>query len=440
MIDSKIIKENPDAIKDMLNKRNIEFQIDTLFDTDKRRRTLIIELQNLKQQKNALAKEIAFKKKRNEDVSNNVAKMEHIGSQIKKFETEFKDKEQLYLTLIRNIPNFLHESVPIGKDENHNVILSDFNPSTPSTSPMKLYENATKEMINSETSLKKGHIEIAYAHDLVDLERAGKISGARFYFLKNELVKLGLALTNFAVDYLSKEGYSIIQPPFLIRKEAMEGAVILSDFEETIYKIENEDLYLIGTSEHPMASMHMDEILEGKKLPIRYAAISPCFRKEAGAHGKDMKGLFRVHQFDKIEQFIFCEPQDSWKEHERLLQVTERFYQLLEIPYRTIVLCSGDLGKVSAKTYDIEAWFPAQNAFREICSCSNCTDYQARGLKIRYRNNPNEETKLVHTLNSTLVAVQRTLVAILENYQTQHGTISIPKVLQRYMGNLEEIT
>jgi seryl-tRNA synthetase len=439
MIDSKIIKENPDVIRDMLMKRNIEFQIDTLFEADKRRRILIIELQNLKQQKNTLAKEIAFKKKSNEDVSNNVAKMEYIGSQIKKFETEFKDIEQIYLTFLKSIPNFPHESVPIGKDENDNIIISNFNPSNPSISDMKLHMSEEKESTEDEGVSKKSHIEIAYAHDLVDLERAGKISGARFYFLKNELVKLGLALSNFALDYLSKEGYTIIQPPFLIRKEAMEGAVILSDFEETIYKIENEDLYLIGTSEHPMASMHMDEILEGKNLPIRYAAISPCFRKEAGAHGKDMKGLFRVHQFDKIEQFIFCDPEQSWKEHERLLRITEKFYQMLEIPYRTIVLCSGDLGKVSAKTYDIEAWFPAQKAFREICSCSNCTDYQARGLKIRYRNNPNEDTKLVHTLNSTLVAVQRTLVAILENYQTEHGTIRIPKALQSYMGNLEEI-
>lgn len=440
MIDSKIIKENPDAIRDMLIKRNVEFQTDKLFETDKKRRSLIIELQNLKQQKNKIAKEIALKKKNNKDVSNSVAEMEHIGSTIKKFEEEYKDNEQLYLTLIKSIPNFPHESVPIGKDENHNVILSNFSGNTSKIYDTRLHADEAKVSKKSGGLGDKGHIEIAYAHDLVDLERAGKISGARFYFLKNELVKLGLALSTFALDYLSKEGYTIIQPPYLIRKEAMEGAVILSDFEETIYKIENEDLYLIGTSEHPMASMHMDEILEGKKLPIRYAAISPCFRKEAGAHGKDMKGLFRVHQFDKIEQFIFCDPQESWKEHEKLLKVTERFYQMLDIPYRTIVLCSGDLGKVSAKTYDIEAWFPAQMAFREICSCSNCTDYQARGLKIRYRNNPNEETNFVHTLNSTLVAVQRTLVAILENYQTEHGTIRIPEVLQSYMGNLKEIT
>jgi seryl-tRNA synthetase len=226
----------------------------------------------------------------------------------------------------------------------------------------------------------------------------------------------------------------------MIKKEAMEGAVILSDFEETIYKIDGEDLYMIGTSEHPLASMHMNEILDGKKLPLRYAGISPCFRKEAGAHGKDMKGIFRVHQFEKVEQFIFIDPNESWKEHDKLLETTEKFYEILEIPFRTIILCSGDLGKVSAKTYDIEAWFPAQNAYREICSCSNCTDYQSRSLKIRFRNNPNEETVLVHTLNSTLVAIQRTMVAIIENYQTPKGTIKIPSALQKYMNNKEEIT
>ena len=379
----------------MLFKRNVEIQIESLFDADKKRRLLIVDLQNLKQQKNILAKEIASKKKNNEDATNSLTKMEHIGSQIKRIEDESKENEERYMKLIKSVPNFLHDSVPVGKDEDDNIIVRNFDPYLSGEDNNKLQLSHKKERITRESdSVKKNHIDIAYAHDLVDLERAGKISGARFYILKNELVRLGMALSNFALDFLAKEGYTIIQPPFLIRREAMEGAVILSDFEETIYKIENEDLYLIGTSEHPMAAMHMDEIIDGKNLPIRYAGISPCFRKEAGAHGKDMKGLFRVHQFEKIEQFIFCAPEESWNEHERLLQVTEKFYQMLEIPYRTIVLCSGDLGKVSAKTYDIEAWFPAQNAFREICSCSNCTDYQSRGLKIRYRNNPNEETSL----------------------------------------------
>lgn len=437
MIDSKIIKENPELVKEMLIKRNINFPIDGLMDSDKKRRSLIVELQNLKQKKNILAKEIATAKKRNENASSSFKQMEQIGQQIKRTEEEGRENEEIYLKYINSLPNFPHESVPVGKDETENVVIRSYE------SNLNSSEYVTNNQYDNPKNLpdfkRKSHTDLTSELDLVDFERAGKISGSRFYILKNELVKLSMALSNFALDYLTRAGYTAIQPPFLIRREAMEGAVILSDFEETIYKVENEDLYLIGTSEHPMASMHMNEIINGKDLPIRYAGVSSCFRKEAGAHGKDMKGLFRVHQFEKIEQFIFCKPDDSWKEHEKLLQITERFYELLEIPFRTIVLCSGDLGKVSAKTYDIEAWFPVQESYREICSCSNCTDYQARGLKIRFRNNPNDETTLVHTLNSTMVAVQRTIVAILENYQTPHGTISIPKVLRKYMDNLEEI-
>ena len=437
MIDSKIIKENPELVKEMLIKRNINFPIDGLMDSDKKRRNLIVELQNLKQKKNILAKEIATAKKRNENASSSFKEMEQIGQQIKRTEEEGRENEEIYLKYINSLPNFPHESVPVGKDETENVVIRSYE------SNLNSSEYVTNNQYDNPKNLpdfkRKSHTDLTSELDLVDFERAGKISGSRFYILKNELVKLSMALSNFALDYLTRAGYTAIQPPFLIRREAMEGAVILSDFEETIYKVENEDLYLIGTSEHPMASMHMNEIINGKDLPIRYAGVSSCFRKEAGAHGKDMKGLFRVHQFEKIEQFIFCKPDDSWKEHEKLLQITERFYELLEIPFRTIVLCSGDLGKVSAKTYDIEAWFPVQEAYREICSCSNCTDYQARGLKIRFRNNPNDETTLVHTLNSTMVAVQRTIVAILENYQTPQGTISIPKVLRKYMDNIEEI-
>jgi seryl-tRNA synthetase len=446
MIDSKILKENPNSVKEMLSKRNIDFHIDDLFNLDKNRRNLIIELQNTNHKKNLIAKEIAVKRKANLETTSQIQEMNKIGEKIKALENENREIEEKYKKLLYSIPNFFHESIPIGKDENANIIIKIFNKNSSSGNLDITYRNdivgRKNDNNNDKTNTKKqikNHIKLSNELDLLDLERAGKIAGARFYFLKNDLVKLGLALTNFAIDYLIEREYVIVQPPYMIKKEAMEGAVILSDFEETIYKIENEDLYMIGTSEHPLASMHMNEILEGKKLPVRYAGISPCFRKEAGAHGKDMKGIFRVHQFDKVEQFVFSRPDESWKEHEKLLETTEEFYKILGIPFRTIVLCSGDLGKVSAKTYDIEAWFPAQNAYREICSCSNCTDYQSRSLKIRFRNNPNEETTLVHTLNSTLVAVQRTLVAIIENYQTREGTIKIPIALQKYMNNKEEI-
>jgi seryl-tRNA synthetase len=285
----------------------------------------------------------------------------------------------------------------------------------------------------------KDHVDIATALDLVDLERAAKVSGARFYFLKNELVKLNHALVQFALDFLSGHGYAPVQPPYMIRKEPMAGAVILGDFQDVIYKVEGEDLYMIGTSEHAIASMHMDEIMDGKKLPIRYAGFSPCFRKEAGAHGKDMKGIFRVHQFEKVEQFVYCRPEDSWKEHEKMLALSEEFYSKLGIPYRVMLLSSGDTGKISAKTYDIEAWMAGQNAYREIVSCSNCLDYQARRLAIRFRDKTNEDTRFLHTLNSTLVATERTMVAILENYQTSSGTVEVPEVLQDYMGGIKEI-
>jgi seryl-tRNA synthetase len=247
------------------------------------------------------------------------------------------------------------------------------------------------------------------------------------------------ALLQFGLDYLSNSGYTLVQPPYMIRKEAMEGAVILGDFEQVIYKVEGEDLYMIGTSEHAMVSMHMDEILESTRLPLRYACVSPCFRKEAGAHGRDMKGIFRVHQFEKVEQVIFSRPEDSWKEHEKMLELTEQFYERLGLPTRTILLCSADLGKISAKTYDIEAWFPGQSSYREIVSCSNCLDYQARRLRIRYRDNVNEETKLVHTLNSTLIATERTMVSIIENYQTDEETVEVPEILRKYMGDAKEI-
>ncbi|HEX6561058.1 MAG TPA: serine--tRNA ligase, partial [Nitrososphaera sp.] len=329
--------------------------------------------------------------------------------------------EAKYLKLAALLPNMLHESVPVGKDEKDNVVVR------------------TTGTIRTIVDKPKDHVDIATALDLFDIERAAKISGARFYFLKNELVRMNTALVHFALDYLTEKGYTLVQPPYMIRRQPMEGAVILGDFEDVIYKIENEDLYMIGTSEHAIASMHMDEILEGRQLPVRYAGVSPCFRKEAGAHGKDMKGIFRVHQFDKVEQFVYCRPEDSWKEHERMLQVSQGFFDALGIPYRVMLLCSGDTGKISAKTYDIEAWMPGQGAYREIVSCSNCTDYQARRLAIRFRDKTNEDTKLVHTLNSTLVAVQRTLVAIMENYQTPAGTVEIPEVLQKYMGGLAEI-
>jgi seryl-tRNA synthetase len=270
------------------------------------------------------------------------------------------------------------------------------------------------------------------------LERAARAAGSRFFYLKNDLVLLGRALELFALKHLAAKGFTAIEPPYMLRRQAIEGAVDLKDFEDVIYKVEaaggEPPLYLIATSEHPLAAYHMGEILETKQLPLRYAGISPCFRKEAGAHGKDTKGIFRVHQFSKVEQFVYCAAEDSWALQEELLQNAEEIYQALKIPYRVVDICTGDLGTVAARKFDIEAWMPVQGAYREVVSCSNCTDYQARRYNTRHRANPGDPTQFVHTLNSTAVAIQRTLVAILENHQNPDGSVTIPEVLRPYVG------
>jgi len=416
MLDPKIIKENPQMIREMIKARNVEFDFDELIDVDQKRREFIIKTDELRKKKNQTANEISQKKKACQDISSTLDEMKNISAELAKLETIQLEIEKKYSSLALSIPNLIHESVPLGKDETANKEIKKWG---------KIPEFDFK--IND-------HIDISENLDLVDLERAAKVAGARFYYLKNDLVRLNQSLIHYALDFLAEKNYSLIQPPYMINRQSMEGAVIANDFEEVIYKIENEDLYMIGTSEHAMAAMHSDEIIEGKDLPLRYAGVSPCFRKEAGAHGRDQKGIFRVHQFDKIEQFVFTRPDESWNEHEKMLSNAEEFYQNLEIPYKILLLSSGDMGKVSAKTYDIEAWMAGQNAYREIVSCSNCLDYQARRLKIRFRDKTNEDTQYLHTLNSTLIATSRVLVSIMENFQTKDGHITIPKVLQKYMG------
>ncbi|MBS3923489.1 MAG: serine--tRNA ligase [Nitrosarchaeum sp.] len=416
MLDPKIIKDNPKRIRDMLKARAVEFNFDELVESDQKRRDLILKTDEMRKKKNQVALEISQKKKSGEDISPSLAEMKNISGELAKLESLQGEVEKKYSNLALTIPNLIHESVPIGKDETANIEIKKWG-----TIPKFDFK------IND-------HIDISANLDLVDLERAAKVAGARFYYLKNDLVRLNQSLIHYALDFLAEKNYSLVQPPYMINRQSMEGAIIADDFEEVIYKIDNEDLYMIGTSEHAMAAMRSDEIIEGKDLPLRFAGVSPCFRKEAGAHGRDQKGIFRVHQFDKIEQFVFARPEESWKEHERMLSVAEEFYQKLEIPYKVMLLSSGDMGKVSAKTYDIEAWMAGQSAYREIVSCSNCLDYQARRLKIRFRDKTNEETQYLHTLNSTLVATSRVLVSIMENFQTNDGHIVIPKVLQKYMG------
>ena len=421
MLDPKLIKEKPEIIRNMLKSRAVEFDLEGLIESDQKRREFIIKTDELRKKKNQVAIAISEKKKAGDDASTILIEMKNISNELTKLESEQIEIEKKYLKLASTIPNLIHDSVPIGIDDSSNK-------------EIKKWGNIPKFDFKI-----KDHIDISEDLDLVDLERAAKVAGARFYYLKNDLVRLNQALIHFGLDFLTEKGYSLIQPPYMINRESMEGAVIAEDFEEVIYKVEEEDLYMIGTSEHAMEAMHSKEIIEGKKIPMKYAGVSPCFRKEAGAHGRDQKGIFRVHQFDKIEQFVFSKPEDSWKEHEKMLAVAEEFYQKLEIPYRVMLLSTGDIGKISAKTYDIEAWMAGQNAYREIVSCSNCLEYQARRLKIRFRDKTNEDTQYIHTLNSTLIATTRVLVAIMENFQTKDGHIRIPQVLQGYMGNQKEI-
>ncbi len=417
MLDPKLLRENPEVIKKMLEARALNFPLDDLITMDQNRRNLITSTDELRKKRNEISLEIARRKKIGEDSSNLISTMKNVSEDLERLEEIQIKNETNFTKLSLRLPNLISDLVPIGKDETANKEVRKWG-------KIPVFDFKVRD-----------HIELTQSLDLVDLERAAKVAGSRFYYLKNQLVKLNQSLLQFALEFLSQKEYTAIQTPYLINKKSMEGAIIAEDFEDVIYKVEGEEMYLIGTSEHAVVSMYTDEILDGKKLPMRFAGISPCFRKEAGAHGRDQKGIFRVHQFEKVEQFVFTRPEDSSAEHERMLDIVEEFYQKIELPYRIILLSSGDLGKVSAMTYDLEAWMAGQNNYREIVSCSNCLDFQARRLKIRFRDKTDEQPKYLHTLNSTLVATTRTIVAILENFQTKDGHIVVPRALQKYVGS-----
>ena len=416
-----MLREDPERIRDNLRKRNmLDFPIEELLSLDTQRRELITSNQRLKTERNQISIEIAQKKREKSDASELIAQMKTVSDQISENDNETSTIEQRFQEIAIRLPNFMEPDVPIGPDDSFNK-------------PIEKWGNP----IETKTL---DHVDLSAIFDLIDVERAAKTSGARFYFLKRDLVRLNYALLTSGLDFLRSKGFILIQPPYMLKREAIGGAIIFSDFEDVIYKIQDEDLYLIGTSEHAMAAMHMDEIFGSEDLPLKYAGVSPCFRKEAGAHGKDTKGIFRVHQFDKVEQFVFCQPSDSRKEHEMLLANALDFMKMLGIPHRAVILSSGDMGKVAAKTVDIECWVPSQGTYREMISCSNCTDFQARSLGIKFREKAHEESKFVHTLNSTLVATTRTLVPLLETYYRQDtNTIEIPKVIRPYMMGQEEI-
>jgi seryl-tRNA synthetase len=425
MLDIKLIRESPDLVRSNLEKRgnpeNLKM-LDELIATDKQWRLNLTKLNELRHQRKQVTIEIAKLKKSGNDASSHMEKAKAVDVETTGVEKQVGLEEEKTLNYLMRLPNLLDESVPFGKDENDNVQVKTWGKIPKFTFPIK------------------NHIDLALDLDLIDMERAGKISGSRFFFLKGQLALLDMALMHFAIHELTKKGYTPILPPYLMKKEAYEGVTALGDFVDVLYKVEGEDLYLIATSEHPMAAMLMNEVLKEQDMPLKLAGMSTCFRKEAGAHGKDTRGIFRTHQFNKIEQFIFCKPEDSQKLHEELLQNAEDLLQKIGLPYRVVNVCTGDIGTVAAKKYDVEAWMPAQNGYREVVSCSNCTDYQARRLGIRYREKEGAPTKgVLHTLNSTAIATGRTIVAILENNQQEDGTINVPKPLQKYMADIERI-
>jgi len=426
MLDIKLIRENPSFVRENLARRgdpeNLRM-LDELIECDKLWRQHLTKLNELRRERNRITAQIAEAKKKGGDIADIVSRAKAVDVEITELEKLVADYEERVHNYLMLLPNLLHESVPVGKDEFDNVTVRTWGEPPKFSFP------------------PKDHIDLGLSLDIMDVERAGKVAGARFFYLKKGGVLLDMALMNFALEEMVKKGFTPIEPPFLMRRKPYEGVIALSDFENDLYKVEGEDLYLIATSEHPMAAMYMNEVLKAEDLPIKLVGISPNFRKEAGAHGKDTRGIFRTHQFNKVEQFVFCKPEDSWKIHEELVMNAEELVQKLGLPYRVVNVCTGDIGKVAAKKYDIEAWMPAQNAYREIISCSNCTDYQARRLNIRYREKEGEPPKgFVHTLNSTALATGRTIVAILENYQQEDGSVIIPEVLRKYMMGIEKIS
>ncbi len=423
MLDIKLIRKDPEIVKRDLEKRGDKEKqawLADLIEKDKEYRELLVEVEKLRGRRNKVSIEIGEAKKSGRDPAALFKEAKQLPEKIRETEEHMKAAKQKVDYYLMRLPNVLHGSVPMGKDDSDNKVVRELGKKLKLKNP-------------------RDHVDLLAMHGQ-DLERAAKISGSRFYFLTGDFVLLDLALQRLALDMLVKKKFVPILPPFMMRREPYEGVTDLADFEHVMYKVEGEDLYAIATSEHPLTAMHSDEILEPDMLPLRYAGISACFRKEAGAHGKDTKGIFRVHQFNKVEQIIFCKPEESWKFHEELLKNCELFFKLLKIPYRVVNVCTGDIGTVAAKKYDVEAWMPAQGKYREVASCSNCTSYQANRLGIRYRlKKGGEEKEVPHTLNSTMVATTRAIAAILENFQKPDGVVKIPTALQKYMNNKKEL-
>ena len=414
MLDIKLIREHPVIIKESQKKRNLPIDIiDEILSLDKKWRELKEEVDNLRNKRNKISEEINKAKKEGKKIDNIIKEAKEIPKLLEQKEKSMNELKEQRNSILKEIPNLVDKSVPIG-DASKNKTL-------------KVYGKPKKHSFKL-----KDHADILESLNILDTKKASEVTGSRFYYMKGDLVKLNLAIINFALDFLNKRKFTLIQPPFMLRKESLSGAIPLGAFEEMIYKIEGEDLYLIGTAEHALNAYYMNEIIPQDQLPKRLAGISTCFRKEAGSHGKDTKGIFRIHQFEKIEQFVFCKPENSWKEFDLILKNSEELLKLLKIPFRFVVLSSQDMGRVPAKTIDFEGWFPSQKTYRELGSCSNCLDYQARRSNIKYQDK--NELKFVNTLNNTAIATQRMMACIVDNNQQKNGSIKIPNVLAKYMG------
>ncbi|MFW9782342.1 MAG: serine--tRNA ligase [Candidatus Heimdallarchaeota archaeon] len=419
MLDLELFRTN---LQEVIKSEKLRFKDPTnakkVFELDQKWRNRKTELQRLQQERNRLSPRIGKLMNQGKTAEANDLKLEvkQLKDQIENLDKEvkdFKEERDKYRYLVGNI---LHSSVPIGEtDEDNEIIRTVGKPPDFNFKPLS-------------------HVDLIEGIDGVNTIKAAEIAGSRFYYLKGDIVSLNLALMTYALEKLISKGYSPLWTPFFVKYEVIKAAAELADFEEQLYKVQDEDLYMIATSEQTLAAFHYNEILDPERLPLKYAGVSSCFRREAGSHGKDTLGIFRVHQFEKIEQFIFCDPEESWDFHEELLLNSEELYKELGIPYRVVNIASGVLNDNAAKKYDLEAWFPGSQTYRELVSCSNCLDYQARKLKIRMgKVGSQKEKRIVHTLNSTAIATTRTICCLLENYQNEDYSIRIPKVLQKYM-------
>ena len=420
MLDLKLIRSDPERVKAALARRGAAEQVDELLALDTRRRELLPRIEGAQAERKALSKQIGEAKQRGEEAAEQMAAVQSLKDSIESAKAELEQVELDLGRIAADLPNLPDADAPDGTSEEDAVLLR---------------EEGERPSFDFEP---RDHLEICTALGLIDMETGAKVAGSRFAYLKGDLVLLELALVRFALDLVRGEGHEPVIPPVLVREEALYGTGFLPGDRDQIYEVPKDELFLVGTSEVSLAALHADEILEAERLPLRYAGFSTCFRREAGAAGRDTRGIFRVHQFDKVEMFSFVEPSQSAAEHERLLAIEERILGELEIPYRVVNVAVGDLGAPAAKKYDCEAWIPSQGRYRELTSCSNTTDYQARRLACRYRPSDDDSPQAVHTLNGTAIAVGRTMIALIENRQERDGGFTLPTILHSY-GSPEKI-